>query len=58
MRCAADRRRGADDDLLKIDPAHYEESMQVLLDVGFIEEDVNNAAPFDTSIYDTMGPLE
>jgi NitT/TauT family transport system substrate-binding protein len=47
-----------DDDLLRIDPAQYETSMQVLLDVGFIEEEVDVAASYDTSIYDTMGPLE
>jgi NitT/TauT family transport system substrate-binding protein len=48
---------GPDDDLLIIDPAHYEESIRILREVEFLEGDINVADTFDSSIYDTMGPV-
>jgi NitT/TauT family transport system substrate-binding protein len=48
---------GADDDLLKIDPAQYEESIRILQSVQYLEGDVTAADTFDASIYDTMGPV-
>jgi NitT/TauT family transport system substrate-binding protein len=47
-----------DDDLLKIDPARYDETIGILEDVEFIEPGTNVADTYDTSIYDTMGPIE
>jgi NitT/TauT family transport system substrate-binding protein len=48
----------ADDDLLKIDPAQYTETIQILEEVEFIEPGLNVDETYDTSIYDSMGPIE
>jgi NitT/TauT family transport system substrate-binding protein len=49
---------GPDDDLLKIDRDQYVETIGVLEDFEFIDPGINVDDTFDTSIYDTMGPLE
>lgn len=51
---------GPDDDLLKIDPAQYTKSMEILQEVDFFDGDpgIDIEDTYDTSIYDTMGPLE
>lgn len=46
-----------DDDLLKIDPAQYTETIAILEEVEFIEPGINVDDTFDTSIYDTMGEI-
>lgn len=48
---------GADDDLLIIDPAQYEESIEILQSVEYLEGDVDVADTYDSSIYDTIGPV-
>jgi NitT/TauT family transport system substrate-binding protein len=48
---------GPDDNLLQIDPAQYEETIQVLEGVEFIEPGLAAADTYDTSIYDSMGPV-
>lgn len=49
---------GSRDDLLKLDPQALEDSVELLTDVGYLREEVDLASSFDTSIYDTMGPVE
>jgi NitT/TauT family transport system substrate-binding protein len=49
---------GPEDDLLKIDPARYTESIQLLEGVKFIEPGIKAEDTYDTSIYDTMGAVE
>ena len=48
---------GPDDDLLKIDPAQYTELIRVLEEVEFIEPGINVEDTYDTSIFDSMGPI-
>jgi NitT/TauT family transport system substrate-binding protein len=47
----------ANDDLLKIDPAQYTETIGILEEVEFIEPGLNVEDTYDTSIYDTMGEV-
>lgn len=47
----------ANDDLLKIDPAQYTETIRILEGVKFIEPGLTVEDTYDTSIYDTMGPI-
>lgn len=49
---------GPDDNLLQIDRDQYVESIGILEEVEFIEPGINVDDTFDTSIYDTMGPIE
>jgi NitT/TauT family transport system substrate-binding protein len=49
---------GPDDNLLQIDRDQYVESIRILEEVEFIEPGINVDDTFDTSIYDTMGPIE
>lgn len=49
---------GPDDDLLKIDRDQYVETIGVLEDFEFIDPGINVDDTFDTSIYETMGPLD
>jgi NitT/TauT family transport system substrate-binding protein len=47
----------ADDDLLKIEPAQYTETIAILEEVEFIDPGHNVEDTYDTSIYDTMGEV-
>jgi NitT/TauT family transport system substrate-binding protein len=46
-----------DDDLLRIDPAQYAETIAILEEVEFIDPGLNVEDTYDTSIYDTMGEI-
>jgi NitT/TauT family transport system substrate-binding protein len=46
-----------DPGLLRIDPPDYQRSIDILTEVGFLETDVNVTETYDSSIYDTMGPV-
>jgi NitT/TauT family transport system substrate-binding protein len=51
----------ADDDLLVIDPAQYQTSMEALLEADFFEggdPGIEIADTYDTSLYEAVGPIE
>jgi len=48
---------GPDDDLLIIDPGQYAESLELMESVNYLEGGLNVEDTYDSSIYETMGPV-